>query len=151
MSSSLSIVRKRFPNVTQVVDSTRNVRIEVQPRDCNNAKVQNHEECAMARACKRKLKVSGVIISRNMAYMVKGNKAIKFQLPPSVQKEVVAFDRGAEFEAGEYQLSKVSQHRSVGRAHGKSKYKTPRKRTGLRRSVYHHTGNIRASLKNAGD
>jgi hypothetical protein len=106
MPTSLRIVQKFFPEVTSVTDAKRRVSVEVTKRDTNSATVKNHKACAMAVACQRKFKATGVIISRSTAYLVTGDKAVRYHVPNSVSREVISFDRGAGFEEGEYQLSK---------------------------------------------
>lgn len=59
----------------------------------------------MAVACKRKMHADGVIVSMETAYVIKGNKAVRYRVPPSVQREIVSFDREAGFAAGEYMLA----------------------------------------------
>jgi hypothetical protein len=142
MASALSIVQKRFPQVTSVKDSTQNVRIEVSARDVSNSTKKDKQGCAMAVACKRKMHLDGVIIARNKAYLIKGKKAIRFDVPQSVQKEVVSFDRGAAFEPGDYHLTRISPAQRLDRHKTKSK---PGKRTSTNR-VKHQTVGIRAVL-----
>lgn len=111
---ALSIVKRFFLNVENVIDAKGNARIEVTKGDCNSKAVRSHGECAMAVACKRQLHLDGVIISRSVAYLVKGKTARRFMLPPSVSREVVSFDRGAGFEPGTYELAKVSESTKLG-------------------------------------
>lgn len=105
--STLSVVNKFFPKVTSVIDATHNQAIEVTLKDASSKAVKDHKGCAMAVACKRKFHLDGVIISRSVAYLVKGKQARRFKLPQSVSREVVSFDRGAGFAPGIYALAKV--------------------------------------------
>jgi len=115
MKGSLGIVKKFFPNVKKVIDATDNSFIEVTAKDASSRAVRDHGACVMAVACKRKLKLDGVIIARSVAYMVKDNVATRYTLPPSVSREIVSFDRGAGFETGTYELSKVGKANKLGR------------------------------------
>lgn len=90
---ALRLVQKYYPEVTKVIDGKKPIRVEVTKKDSNSAAVRDHKACAMAVACKRKLNLDGVLISVSTAYLVKGKKATRFQLPPSVSREVVSFDR----------------------------------------------------------
>src|SRR5271167_1978874 len=65
---ALGFVRKHFPNVKHVMDAKKDLIIEVTPRDLNTAKRKNHEECAMAVACKRSESLDGVIMALSTAY-----------------------------------------------------------------------------------
>lgn len=118
MTRILDIVQKFFPEVTQVVDATRNQSIEVTARDLTTAAKKDHKTCAMAVACKRAMHLDGVIISRTTAYLIKDKKARRFLLPSSVEHEIVSFDRGAGFAAGHYQLNKVSAAKKLGSQNG---------------------------------
>lgn len=113
-SSALGIVKKYFPKVTSVVDASRNTFIEVTKADASSKAVKNHNACAMAVACKRAFKLDGVIISRSKAYLIKGTRARRFDLPASVIHEIISFDRGAGFSTGKYELSRVAPTNKLG-------------------------------------
>lgn len=102
----LRIVHKHFPNVKTAIDAQKNLSIEVTISDEKTSKRRNMSECAMAVACKRAYKADGVILARSVAYLIKGNLAVRFRIPPSVAREITSFDRGAGFTPGTYQLSK---------------------------------------------
>jgi len=146
MATALQVVKKFFPEVKNVEDGGRKVTIEVTKRDEATANKKSHKTCAMAVACKRKFEADGVIISVNRAYIIKGDTAKRYNLPNSVSREVVSFDRGAGFEPGTYQLSKVAESaklgvRRVGKPNGK---KHPH--GGATEKMSHHTGGIRTAL-----
>ncbi len=105
---AMLVVHKYFPNVRKVNDANKSIDIEVTSKDVSKAARKDHVECAMAVACKRARSVDGVIISRSIAYLIKGSVATRYILPPSVSREVVAFDRGVDFEPGSYSLSAVN-------------------------------------------
>jgi hypothetical protein len=143
MPTALSIVRKFFPEVTLMTDAKKSVRVSVTKKDSNSSIVKNHKGCAMAVACKRKFALTGVVITRDRAYLVTGNQAVRYALPPSVSREVVSFDRGGGFEEGEYQLNRPAKIVKVS--------KNPRDRSERggddnNRRFVHQTGNIRTAL-----
>lgn len=111
-------VTRFFPEVTNTKDAKRPIQIEVTKGDVSVSKRRAHSGCAMAVACKRKLKVDGVIIARSTAYLIKGKTAIRFGVPGSLEREVTSFDRGSNFEPGVYQLSKPGKR--VGGGGGKA-------------------------------
>ena len=111
----LRIVHKHFPNVTKVEDAKKNLVIEVTKSDESYSKRRNHEECAMAVACKRAYHADGVIIARSVAYLVKGTLAVRFKIPPSVTREITSFDRGGPFNPGTYQLSRPAKADTLSR------------------------------------
>ena len=145
MATALEVVRKFFPQVKSVVDATKNAHIEVTAQDDKVAKRKSHKTCAMAVACKRKFNLDGVIISANRAYLVKGTQARRFELPPSVSREVVSFDRGGGFEPGDYELSRPGPAHRLG-AIPKSHGNENNGRTRPERKFAHKTGGIRLAL-----
>lgn len=147
MPTALSVVKRHFPEVTEVVDAGRNMLIEVTKADERIANKQNHKTCAMAVACKRKTEADGVLISVNTAYIIKGTVARRYTLPPSVSREVVSFDRNGGFAPGVYQLSKIGENQKLGVSH-------PVKNGnghggGNERRFYHRTEGIRTALGSA--
>lgn len=140
--TSLSIVQKFFPNVLTVKDAKDNVMVEVTSKDVSTSNRRKHAGCAMAVACKRALFLDGVLIARSRAFLVKGAVATRFDVPGSVSREVVSFDRGSNFEPGLYQLSKP-YHRLGEHKGGKSKQGTG---TGRPIPFRHLTENVRAVL-----
>ena len=98
-------VRRLFPNVTQAFDADKPVEISVKPRDCKESEKLNPAECALARAAKSEMKADGAIIGMSTSYIIRGNTAVRFATPESVQREIVSFDRHGDFEPGEYYLN----------------------------------------------
>jgi hypothetical protein len=139
---ALAIVRKYFPKVKEVSDGKEPITIEVTDRDSKSAAVRNHESCAMAVACKRKMKADGVIVSIGTAYVIKDNVAYRYRLGPAVQREIVSFDREAGFAAGEYELSTTNPSKKLGEPQPKG----PEKRTGTPIRHVHITSGIRTVL-----
>lgn len=139
---SLSIVQRYFPKVKEVADATEKIEIEVTDRDSKSAAVRNHEACAMAVACKRKMKADGVIVSIGTAYVIKGDVAYRYRVPPSVQREIVSFDREAGFASGEYELVPTIPSKRLGEPQPKG----PGKVTGTPHRFVHQTSGIRAVL-----
>ena len=142
--NALNVVQQFFPGVTEVVDAERGAKIEVTPLDSRSKGLKNHEECAFAVACKRQMRLDGVIISRSVAYLVKGKRARRFQLPPSVSREVVSFDRGAGFAPGEYLLSPVEPSRRLGQRQGSNRDRASA--TPMTKKFRHLTANVRTVL-----
>lgn len=137
MPTALEIVQRFYPNVTSVQDAKRPVKIEVTKADTNNRAVKNHKECALAVACKRK-GADAAIICVKTAYLIQGDKAVRYLLPASVSREITSFDRNAGFEPGEYHLCRVPPSVVMGVR------RKPKKHTGTGKPThYHRTENIR--------
>jgi hypothetical protein len=146
MASALKIVNEFFPKVKRVADATRNLKIEVTPKDVKDSTRKSHKGCAMAVACKRALDLDGMIVSVKTAYLVKDDTAIRYTIPESVSREVVSFDRKGGFEPGSYHLQKISKSLRLGKhTGGKDHQRSPHK-TKLRTRFSHHTEGIRAAL-----
>ena len=137
-------IRAFFPEVDRVVDSTKSLNISVKECDVKKAKSLEANDCAMAHALERELKCDGAIVRPKVAYIIKGNMAIKYCVPESVAREIVSFDRNHDFRAGEYQLSAVYPCRRMD-AVNKRTDKPGRKhrRTVRRPMVTHITQGIR--------
>lgn len=147
MPSSLAIVQKFFPEVKSVSDARKKLRVSVNEKDTRDSTKKNHKACAMAVACKRSFRLSGVVISRQRAYLVDGDKAVRYALPSSVSREVVSFDRGGGFAEGEYELTKPPKIVTESEA--------PRKRSEAEKKAnaervtrfVHQTTGVRTSLR----
>jgi hypothetical protein len=125
-----------------MIDSRRNIVVEVSSKDCKAAE-GNPKDCALARAVKREYKGKGVLAAyflRTSAWLEYEDKLVRFDLPISVQKEIVSFDRGAGFAPGKYSLSKVPPSSKLG-----TRPRPPGKRSNGRgrRTVIHRTEGVR--------
>lgn len=144
-SPALSNVQKFFPKVTRLRDADSNITIEVTRQDDKVSRRMDHAGCALAVACKRKFHADGVIISRTMAYMVKGDEAIRFDVPERATREIISFDRGGEFAPGEYHLNKP--HYKLGERHGGDPGEGVKTHSGNLHKRFHHlTADIRTVL-----
>ena len=137
---ALSIVVRFAPQVESVRDAKNNVDVHVTSADAKNVGRRNHGECAMAVACKRELGADAMIVSASRVYVVHGKVATRFIVPPSVSREIVAFDRGAKFEPGVYRLNAPSRMARLGAGYVGSKTKVGKRA----RPIITH--GIRASL-----
>ena|SRR5437899_952677 len=144
MPAALVTVKKFFPKVKSITDATKNTRIEVTKDDAGSKAVKQHAACAFAVACKRKFHLDGVIVSRSVAYLIKENKAVRFKLSPSIEKEIVSFDRGSEFAIGEYLLQAISKSQRLGTRVGR--VQPIKNRLDRTKRFRHITTNIRSVL-----
>jgi hypothetical protein len=97
-------VHHLFPQVTSAVDANEPIEVSVNPKDCKEATKLDPTNCALARAAKRELHADGVIIGMSSSYIIRGTEAIRFATPESVRREIVSFDRHADFAPGDYHL-----------------------------------------------
>jgi len=142
---ALNLVQKMFPSVTKVIDGKSDIHVEVNKRDASSKAVRDHKECALAQACRRTLDLDGAIISRSVAYLIKGRTATRYRVPSSATREIIAFDRGAAFVPGDYMLKRVPKPMRFGEKRSGGKTKPPKRKN--RRPVFRHvTEGIRSSL-----
>jgi len=129
--------------VTKVVDSRKDLKISVTAEDSKASKKKAPDACALANACKRSY--DGAIVSLAVAYVIKGDTAYRFQVPQSISRELVSFDRHQDFAPGEYSLKKPTKSARLGprkyprrtKHAGGSEYSRHKKRS-------HKTAGIRA-------
>lgn len=110
---ALAIVNKFFPGVKAVKDSNEPLRISVTATDTKAPGRKKHAECVIANACKRGLGMDA-LVSVSRVYLIKNGVATRYEVPPSVAREITSYDRGAGFEPGDYVLRKPSSDHRLG-------------------------------------
>lgn len=134
-------LKRKFPQVKEIHDATKAVEIPVNRQDCKIARKQDPTECALAKAAKRELKVDGVIIGISTSYLIKDDKAIRFDTPESVRREIVSFDRHQDFEPGEYHLMPKAPTKRLGRIEKRRNRAGGKNKNDKRK--YHHSARVR--------
>jgi hypothetical protein len=138
---ALAIVQQHVPFATAVQDAKHDLEIEVSRSDVSASKRKAHAECALATACMR-TGFAAAIVSKSRVYLVDHNGlALRFCVNDSVAREIVAFDRGAAFEAGTYMLKAPTPMQRIG--HGYARGYGQKKST---RHKAHVTQNVRTTL-----
>lgn len=139
----LAYINKMYPRVKRIYDANRSIHIEVKDEDCATGKPNEPDECALAKAIKRQFHSQGAIIGLSHTYIIKGDKAFRFQTSSNVQREITSFDRHKDFASGVYTISKIAPTARLGNpAHRHSgpsgKHKKPRVRakTARIRKIY---------------
>ena len=127
-------------NGLPVVDGKRKIKIKVSEADVKRGNVKDPATCAAAKALLRRVRgCSQVRVHIARTYLKVGNTWLRFHTPQSLRSEIVAFDRGAPFQPGEYVLTPMRpSHRSSGKRQGSK----PVKRRGKPRP-YHRTIGVR--------
>lgn len=106
-------VQKRAEEIgLPIVDGGAPVMVAVTEHDVVNAKKANSKHCALARASLRVVGVAAAYFFRTTAYLEYQDRMVRYSLPPSVQKEIVSFDRARMFAPGVYQLTPPSAARA---------------------------------------
>lgn len=120
-----------------VVDADSDVVLHVTKKDVQNSKKKNPDECAAAQAGKRELKREVKVFLSRM-YVKDKNKWIRYLTPSNAAREIVSFDRGAEFEPGEYKFKAATSGQRLGVTHP-----GPRPKKSKHGTRQHKTGNVR--------
>jgi hypothetical protein len=124
-----------------VVDAAQNVDITITAADVRNSKKKNPGACAAAVATERKFhRPVKVFLSR--MYVKDKNQWVRFITPGNIAREIISFDRGSEFEPGEYHFRAPTVGQRLG-SHGSSQSKGTHKT----RKPQHVVGNVRISAK----
>jgi len=99
--------------------------------------------CPFARACKAALGVTKVFVYRKRAYVKSGDHYKRFIIPEALHTEIVSYDRGGGFQAGEFTLKKptVSQQLGAHRERDQNRKTGPK----ARRESYHILDGVRES------
>jgi hypothetical protein len=121
MSHARRHIARDFPQVKHIVDATEQLQVEVAAYDRVTGKVKNPQDCAMARACRRKFGLDGAIISLASAYLIKGDTAVRYKVPATLAREVVTFDRNKNFAPGTYLLGCFAPSNRLGVPHHKTR------------------------------
>jgi hypothetical protein len=130
----------------KTIDARKPLLLEVRPVDIKGADKKNPESCALARACCRAEKADEAFFFRTTAWLRKGDVLIRYHLPPSVQKEIVSFDRNKTMEPGTYQLSKPDKSHKMSAVKKRSEKRPGRHkpaRSGIKRKFTHRTTDVR--------
>ena|SRR2546428_357839 len=104
----LAYINKMYPQVKKVYDSNRTIHIEVKDIDCTSGKPNEPDECALAKAIKRQYRSSGAVIGLTHTYIIRGDKAFRFNTSAGVQREITSFDRHKDFASGVYTIGKIA-------------------------------------------
>ena len=130
----------------KVVDAAAPLELEVSGRDISLAEQKNSKCCAFARAAKRQHECKGAYFFRTAAWLEYAKKIVRYVLPPSMQKEIVSFDRAGVMTPGIYQMSKPSGSQRMHAVRKRSAKRPGRHQPGngtIKRRVVHQTQLVR--------
>lgn len=92
-------------NGKKVVDATTPLKLEIKETDCEKGKTKDPGSCAAARAIMRDYDVQSARVHVGVSYVEQKDCWLRYRTPGSLRTEIVAFDRGGEFEPGNYTLA----------------------------------------------
>lgn len=149
---SIFINKYARENNIEILDASAPLTLEVKRGDITKALAKNSKCCAYARAAKRLPDVERAYFFRSTAYLEYPDKMVRYRLPPSVQKEIVSFDRAKVMAPGRYQLSIARPSDEIGAVRKRSKKqqqkekaagRSPRGTTSIKRGIMHRTQMVR--------
>lgn len=107
-----------------VLNATKAVSLTILPNDIGHASRKEPMDCVVARACRRDMHAKEVRVHLGRIYVrtAKGDKNkgswTRYLTPKSMRTEIIAFDRGGQFEPGTFTLSAPQPSRQKGRHQG---------------------------------
>ena len=102
-----------------VIDSTETIQIEITEQDTQFASRKDHGNCAVARACMKQEGTDALVhISRVFLKMKHKNIWVRYIVRNDLRTEIVAFDRGGNFEPGIFKLHRVPHAQKLGKQTG---------------------------------
>lgn len=116
-------------NNLKIRDAKRHLTLLVTPEDVKSGRRKEAQACGFAKACSRQEpKATAVHFFKSTAYVETEKNLTRYMLPPSMQKEIVAFDRARKMEPGLYEMKApppaqtLEAQREQRRAGGKAKH-----------------------------
>ncbi len=133
---------------TKVEDASEPLTIMITKSDVRSGSTKKATSCAAAKALCRQEHCDEARVHFSRAYIRRGEKWIRFSVPPSLRSEIVAFDRGGEFAPGEYRLTPLQPIARLGaRKHpADTRGKRSHKNHGKRKRPYHIATGVRARM-----
>jgi hypothetical protein len=105
-----------------VIDATAPIILKVQSRDIKGSNTKTPDQCAIARACRRQLHVKEARIHLSRMYLrTNDTNWVRYIVPKSARSEIIAFDRGGNFEPSEFKFDKVTPSQIIGQKRSKGK------------------------------
>lgn len=128
----------------KVVDAKRELTIRVTPLDAKRGATKDPSSCAAARACIRDAHCTQARVHLGRTYLLVNGKWVRYRTPASVRSEIIAFDRGARFDAGDYTLRPMGPGAQLGAGRGSNTSRSRPKHKQKMRKPYHVVSGVRA-------
>jgi len=129
-----------------IIDAKKAISLTINARDVDLADPKRPNNCAVAIACRRQTHAKEVRVHLGRVY-VRANDLNwqRYITPRPMRAEIIAFDRGGEFEPGTFTLSAPQpSKRATGKRQGTApKRIAKRVAGGKKRATYHVVKNVR--------
>lgn len=128
-------MRNQIDNLP-IIDAKMPISLSITQKDIDSARVKAPNACAAAVACKKKLHAREVRVHLSRIYVRYNDQNwMRYMTPRSLRSEIVAFDRGGKFEAGDFVLSAPQPSKKLGTE--RESYVKTGKRAKTRRPAKH--------------
>lgn len=139
----------------KIVDANEPLQLSISKADVRAGKVRNPSGCAAAVALERECKGAvSAHVHLSRVYVEYPDKIVRYKTPPALRTEIVSFDRGHRFDAGDYMLPPPppSDVRRIGRQQGSSTSQTnPNRDRRYRKRPYHQVSGVRVRAPHNAD
>lgn len=135
----------RKKRIVPILDAKRAMTLHITAGDISRSDKKDPTHCAAALACKRMkgVKEARVHLTRVYVRQNDGN-VLRYTTPARLKGEIIAFDRGGQFEPGDYTLNPPApSQRVTGKRQGAKRL--PRSRKGKATRKYYQFTNVRQS------
>ena len=134
-------------NGLPVLDAKAPLTLHILDKDCKNADNKNPADCVVARAIRRETRAIEARVHLGRVY-VKTNKDhwTRYLTPKSMREEIIIFDRGGNFDPGEFELRAPppSSLATGKRQGGPHKTRTAQQRRDVPKRPYRVVKNVRS-------
>ena len=131
-------------NGKKVVDATHSVELVITPKHIKRGNTKDPGGCAAALACMEEVPgCSSARVHIGRTYIELADKWVRYQTSRALRSEIVAFDRGGNFEPGKYNLSPMSKSERLLRGKAHSRHAPKHGRPGHHRAKHHTVTGIR--------
>lgn len=93
-------------NGVEILNARARLEFTVTPADIKSANVKKPGQCAVAKALKREHGVKEAFVHLTRVYLKVGANWRRYEVDRALQSEIITFDRGGRFQAGDYALRK---------------------------------------------
>lgn len=124
------------------------IMITITPSDVRQGAERNADACAAAVALCRQLHCDEAKVHLSRTYIRKGATWERYNTPPALRSEIVAFDRGGAFMPGKYVLTPVSESQLPGKREQRN-HMAPKKKKNSKapkRAKVHVTTGVRERM-----
>jgi len=134
-------------NGKKVVDATKPIRLTITAQDVKNGRTKDPGSCAAAKALIRtQPHCTKARVHLGCIYVEQPTKWVRYRTPSSIRTELVSFDRGAEFQAGDYTISPPTLYERTHHRSGSETSRTTPKHTHVARIKHHEVSGVRHGL-----